>query len=179
MQVYFLFIWKLQANKVHQKYLLYTSQGSQISKISKVCSRVCFVKDLRISSQKQKSLNRTGKKIKKSRSTKKQPYLHGSLFFMTLLLPFTMQFELEGRKMFHIKHCNKAFKGLRSQKNLFQKLLEFFVKYRSQIKLNDTSHFALESFVFQRHIFCFKIWKIWGSSCTLKHSVITFTSAWM
>ena len=65
MQVYFLFTWKLQANKVHQKYLLYTSQGSQISKISKVCSRVCFVKDLRISSQKQKSLNRTGKKEKK------------------------------------------------------------------------------------------------------------------
>ena len=141
---------------MHQKYLLYTSQGSQISKISKVCSRVCFVKDLRISSQKQKSLNRTGKKEKKV-DQQKSNLTFTEVFFLTLLLPFTMQFELEGRKMFHIKHCNKAFKGLRSQKNLFQKLLEFFVKYRSQIKLNDTSHFALESFVFQRHIFCFKI----------------------
>ena len=141
---------------MHQKYLLYTSQGSQILKISKVCSRVCFVKDLRISSQKQKSLNRTGKKEKKV-DQQKSNLTFTEVFFLTLLLPFTMQFELEGRKMFHIKHCNKAFKGLRSQKNLFQKLLEFFVKYRSQIKLNDTSHFALESFVFQRHIFCFKI----------------------
>lgn len=55
---------------------------------------------------------------------------------MTPLLPFTMQFELEGRKMFHIKHCDKAFKGLRSQKNVFQKLLEIGFLSNIEVRSN-------------------------------------------